>query len=169
MQPDREIELGIVGVAHGLRGEVTLHLHNPGSNLPFPGMKARLQMPSGAARTAKVLSVRGAAKGRIVAFAGVPDRTAAEALKGARLIVRRGDLPPPGEGEFYYEDLPGLPVRLPDGTGVGTVTSVFRGATDILVLDVVGREVLVPCVADFVRAVGTDAVVIEAVALEEPA
>jgi len=98
----------------------------------------------------------------------VSDRTGAEALKGARLVTRRADLPAPADGEFYYDDLPGTPVRLPDGTEVGTVAYGFRGATDILALNVGGREVLVPCVAGFVVSVGSDAVVIEPVALEEP-
>jgi len=168
MKTDRDIELGVVGVAHGLRGEVTVHLHNPASELPAPGMKVRLAMPTGDVRTIKVVDARWAGKGRIVAFAGLTDRTAAEALKGARVIVRRSDLPKPAEGEFYYDDLPGMPVHLPDGTEVGTVRSAFRGATDILVLDVGGREVLVPCVAGYVESVGPEVVVILPLALEEP-
>jgi 16S rRNA processing protein RimM len=125
-------------------------------------------MPAGATRTVKVTATRVAGKGRLVGFEGFGDRTAAETLKGARLLVRRDELPPAGDGEFYYDDLPGLPVRLPDGTTIGRVTSVFRGATDILVLDVDGREVLVPCVAGFVASVDGDAVVVEPAALEEP-
>jgi 16S rRNA processing protein RimM len=80
----------------------------------------------------------------------------------------RSALPAPGPGEFYYDDMPGVPVRLPDGTEVGTVTYAFRGATDILAMNVDGREVLVPCVAGFVVSVGSDVVVIEPLALEEP-
>lgn len=168
MKHDHDIELGVVGSAHGLRGEVVIHMHNPDSDLPEPDMSVRLSLPSGATRTLKVQAVRTAGKGRIVAFEGLLDRTAAEALKGARLLVHRDELPPEGDGEFYYDDLPGVPVRLPDGTPIGHVTSAFRGATDILVLDVGGREVLVPCVAGFVVSVGADVVVVEPAALEEP-
>jgi 16S rRNA processing protein RimM len=168
MKRDHDIELGVVGAGHGLHGEVVVHLHNPDSELLVAGCTIRLAMPSGPAKILKVAATRTAGKGRVVAFEGFDDRTAAETLRGARLMVRRDELPPAGEGEFYYDDLPGMVVRLTDGTEIGRVTAVFRGATDILILDLKGRELLVPCVAGFVAEVGAEAVVIEPAALEEP-
>ena len=166
---DRDIELGVVQSPHGLAGEITLRCYNANSDLPRPGMTVRLVLPRGEVRKAKVRATRVAGKGLLVALAGVTDRDGADALKGARVLVRRDDLPDLDEGEFYYDDLPGLPVRLPDGTEVGRVTGAFRGATDVLELDIGGREVLLPVVEGFVRSVGHEAVVVEPSALEEPA
>lgn len=165
---DRDIELGVVGSPHGLKGEITLHCYNAASDLPRVGMTIRLALPDGNVRKVKVRAMRGAGKGLLVTLAGVTDRNGAEDLKGARVIVRREDLPDLDEGEFYYDDMPGLPVRLPDGTEVGRVTGAFRGATDVLELDIGGREVLLPVVEGFVVSVGRDGVVVEPSALEEP-
>ncbi len=63
----------------------------------------------------------------------LPDRNAAEALKGLRLYVDRGRLPRPKRGEWYLADLVGLRVERTDGTKVGTVRSVQNhGAGDIV-------------------------------------
>lgn len=163
----RRIEIGRLGSPHGLRGEVTLHPHFPGSELPGIGMVAIVCLPGGRETRLVVRSRRPVAKGVLVAFEGVPDRSAAEALRGGLVLVARDDLPPLDEGEFYYDDLPGLPVLLPDGCEVGRVRGVFRGATDVLEVDVQGAEVLVPVAVGFVREVGRDRVVLEPGALED--
>jgi len=56
---------------------------------------------------------------------GVDGRDAAEALRGAELCVRRGDLPPAGEGEWYHVDLVGLAVYDAAGERRGEVTAVI--------------------------------------------
>jgi len=169
VNPERLVEIGRLGAPHGLRGEVTLHPHYAASDLPAIGMEAIIRLPGGRQTRLVVRGRRGAAKGVLLAFEGVPDRTAAESLQGGLLLVARKDLPPLEGGEFYYDDLPGLPVLLPDGTEVGRVRGVFRGATDVLEVDARGTERLVPVAAGFVREVGPDRVVLEPEALEEPA
>ena len=105
---------------------------------------------------------RPSARGDIVRFRGVCDRNAAEALRGHRLIVTREELPPLGPDEFYYQDVLGLPVHLPDGRFIGTVRDMFHAATDILVIDGPFGEHLVPVVEGFVLSVGKDRVVVDA-------
>lgn len=168
MNADVFIELGIVSSAHGLKGEILLHPHNPDSDLPSRGMTVRLADAKGKTRDVRVAASRRVAKGVLVLLEGVADRTQAEGLRGWTVSVRRGDLPPLGEGEFYFEDLPGLPVRLPDGTEVGRVAEVFTGrGPGVLVIDAGGREVLVPVVEGFVEEVTEDFVVVTPEALED--
>ena len=48
----------------------------------------------------------------------------AEAMRGIELCIRRDELPPPGEGEWYYVDLVGLEAQDTEGRRLGEVTSV---------------------------------------------
>jgi len=105
---------------------------------------------------------RPAAQGDIVRFRGITDRTTAEALRGHRLIVTSEELPPLEPDEFYYKDVMGLPVHLPDGRFIGTVKDMFHAATDILVINGPFGEHLVPVVEGFVLALGKDGVIVDA-------
>jgi 16S rRNA processing protein RimM len=80
------------------------------------------------------LTLTGRVKGALLArIDGVTDRATAATLKGTRLYVGRDALPPPATDEYYYADLIGLAVELPDGTAVGTVRAVENfGAGDLL-------------------------------------
>ena len=68
-------------------------------------------------------SLRQGSNGTIARFAQVADRTAAETLRGTELTVPRSALPPLGDGEFYFADWVGLPVRS-GGEPVGEVSAV---------------------------------------------
>ena len=71
--------------------------------------------------------------GAIASFAEVPDRTAAEKLRGTALTVPRSALPPLEEGEYYHADLIGLPAVSTDGEALGTCIAVDNfGAGDVL-------------------------------------
>ena len=75
-------------------------------------------------------------RGTIARFAEVPDRTAAEALRGTVLTVPRDALPPLGEGEYYHADLIGLPVVTTGGETVGRVVAVENfGAGDVIEIE----------------------------------
>jgi 16S rRNA processing protein RimM len=99
-----------------------------------------------------------------VGVEGVTDRTAAEMLVGARVVVRAGDLPRPGDDEFYYHEVVGYRVETDDGQRLGTITETFdTGTNDVWVVHDDGREHLIPVIADVVRRLDHDArlVVIE--------
>lgn len=159
--------LGRILVAHGLRGEVLFRPYNPGSDLPRPGMDTVLRGRADRVFDLRVAAVRRTPKGLLVRFEGLGSRTDAEALRGAELGVPRSALPPVGEGEYYWADVVGAPARV-DGVGeVGRVTSVFRAATDVLVVEMRDREVLVPVVAGFVIDIGPGGVLLSRLALED--
>jgi 16S rRNA processing protein RimM len=74
-----------------------------------------------------------------------------EVARGATLTVRRDELEPPAEGEFYAIDLVGLEVEEKGGRAVGRVREVTPGvANDVLELD---SGLLLPMVAECVREV----------------
>ncbi len=69
----------------------------------------------------------------LVSSPEIVSREDAAALAGTRLYVPRDRLEPPEEDEFYYADLVGLAVRVPDGELVGKIAAVHNfGAGDII-------------------------------------
>ncbi len=88
------------------------------------------------------------------------DRDAAEALKGARILVSRASFPTPASGEFYWVDLIGCRVVSRGGQALGTVDHLLEtGPHCVLVLrGEDGRpELMIPFVDAYVDAVDTAA------------
>ena len=90
----------------------------------------------------------------------LPDRNAAEAMKGARIFIARSSFPTAGDGEFYWIDLIGLAVVNRQGDALGTVCglldtgahSVLRVRSPDLVDDTApeSAERLIPFVAAYI-------------------
>lgn len=127
---DRPVSLAAIAGAHGVTGEVRLKLLGEG----FAALKPHKTFNAGALTLEKL---RDDGKGGAIArFAEVPDRSAAEKLRGTVLTVARAALPPLEEGEFYHSDLLGLPVVTDAGEAVGRVCAVENfGATDIVEIE----------------------------------
>jgi 16S rRNA processing protein RimM len=80
---------------------------------------------------------------------GVASREQAEALVGTYLEGVAQELE---EGAYYWDDLVGLRVRLPDGTDVGELVEVFRAGGNEVYRVVGGSgERLVPALRSVVR------------------
>ncbi len=156
-----------VGKPHGLRGEVTVQVHTDDPQGRFvPGASFATEP---AARGPLVLrSVRVHQGIYLLGFEGHPDRTAAEALRGTRLLVTDEDDVDEDDDAWREEDLLGLEVVLVDGSRVGEVSALhLREVQDLLEVRLAdGREVLVPFVEEIVPEVDEDA---RRVVLDPPA
>ena len=113
-----------------MTGEVRLKLFGEG----WETLKAYKSFNDGALTLTKL---RDDYKGGAIArFAEVPDRTAAEALRGTALSVPRSLLPKLEEGEYYHADLIGLPAVSDAGEPLGTVVAVENfGAGDVIEIE----------------------------------
>ena len=145
------IEIGIVARAHGIRGEVRVRLHNPGSTA-LDGAEVLFL----ADREYAIESARPVAGAYLVALAGVADRTAAEALRGRPVSVARADIEL-DEDEVLLADLVGCRVELADGSDWGTVSGLELGAQDRLVIRQGEVERLLPVVDEFLVEVDLEA------------
>lgn len=138
---EKRIALAAVAGAHGVKGELRVKLLSEG--IDSLSRHAKLYV-GGAER--RLLSIREAGKGAVARFAGIDDRSAAEALRGSLVEVDRSALPPLEEGEYYHADLIGLPALDLDGKAIGTVVAVAHyGAGDLLEIELEGsRRSLIP-------------------------
>jgi len=164
MSSTREVVVGRVGKAHGIRGEVSVEPRTDEPERRFAvGSVLATETPAGTAphgpgRPAR-LTVDGIRwhQGRLlVRFAEIGDRTAAESVRGLVLVAEVPDDEVPDDPEeFYDHQIVGLRVLTTDGDEVGTVESVVHGAAqDLLVITTPdAREVLVPFVSALVPEV----------------
>ena len=94
--------------------------------------------------------------GSVVACAqAIPDRSAAEALKGARIFIARSSFPTAAQDEYYWVDLIGLDVVNRQGECLGTVRDLMStGPQAVLVIEqrLADKtvELMVPFVAAFI-------------------
>ena len=88
----------------------------------------------------------------------VPDRTAAELLRGARIFVSRASFPTPDNDEYYWVDLLGLDVVNREGLPMGQVKDLMAtGPQTVLVLlfeqDGKPQERMIPFVSAYIDQV----------------
>jgi 16S rRNA processing protein RimM len=123
------LEVGRVGRAHGLRGEVHIVAVSNVDARFAPG--SRLTVGD---RELVIKTARASGSGWVVHFKGVDDRNAAEALRQQKVRAEALDGPP--EGELFVHDLIGSEVLDRAGTRIGTVDAVQANpAHELLVLD----------------------------------
>lgn len=172
--PEDAVEVGIVVDAWGLKGWIKV---KPFASDPQALFSSRRWFLKPSERTAVV---RPATVGKplppllritqvkehgevVVALAQeVPDRDAAEALRGARVFIGRSSFPTAGTDEFYWIDLIGLNVVNRQGEQLGTVAglidtgphSVLRVAPEGVVDEAAGR--LIPFVAAYIDDVSLE-------------
>lgn len=137
----KRVALAAVAGAHGVKGEVRLKLFTDSlenlvqhTNVYLDGREIALK------------SVKDGGKTAIARFAGVSDRSAAEALRGSLVEIDRSALPPLEEGEYYHADLIGLTCFSENDETIGSVVGVENfGAGDLLDIELVnGKRALIP-------------------------
>lgn len=128
------LEVGYIGRAHGLGGEVTVRLTTNRLERVAPGA----QLTTATGRELTVSRSRPHQKGHIVAFEGVTSRESADALRGETLMAE----PLADDDTVWVHDLIGRRLVETDGTERGVVVAVEANpASDLLVTD---GDALVP-------------------------
>jgi 16S rRNA processing protein RimM len=85
---------------------------------------------------------------------GITRRIDADPLVGSAVHVRREDLDPPAEGEFFHGDLVGLEAFTPEGKRLGVIEEVWStGPVPNLCIRDGKEELLVPFAEEFVPKV----------------
>jgi 16S rRNA processing protein RimM len=148
-----EVVVGVIGRAHGIRGDVTIDVRTDEPDRRFAVGKV-LRAEDGPRRFT-VGAARDHSGRLLVHFDELVDRTTAEAARGTVLVadVDPGELPD-SDDEYYDRQLVGLAVRAADGTVVGTVTAVQHlPIQDTLEVETADGVRLIPFVSAVVTGV----------------
>lgn len=161
------VVLGRISGIYGVHGWVKIHSYTePRENiLNYAPWQICLE---GQWRTVTVSGGRIQGKGVIAHLEGWDTPEAARALLTAKIAIPREQLPPPREGEYYWNDLIGLQVMAVNSAApdrvLGTVISLMEtGANDVLVVQEVGdapKEHLIPFIDGVIVNVDLDAKVL---------
>ena len=149
MKPPRQVKIGYIRRAVGLRGEVEVEPLTDDTRRFRPG----LSMRAGASMR-QVEAVRHGSGTVVLKFTGVDSRDLADDLRGKYLEIGAAEVPPLPEGSYYHWQLLGLEVVDPAGVRLGEVTDILdNSANDVYVVGQGDSQMLVPAVAEVVRSV----------------
>ncbi|SPT52655.1 Ribosome maturation factor rimM [Actinomyces bovis] len=167
------LTVAVIGPAHALKGEIRLEIRtdDPAGRLA-PGSVLPVQAPKGqsAPKQLTVARLRHDGARWFATFVEATDRTAAEALRGLRLLVETDEDDPtdPDDDAWYAHELTGLKAHLlstdaagqpTPGTLLGEVTGLEPGVAQdrLLVRTPAGETVAVPFVEALVPLIDPEA------------
>ncbi|MBE5751662.1 MAG: 16S rRNA processing protein RimM [Clostridiales bacterium] len=105
----------------------------------------------------KILSFRVGNDGAAyVGLRGVPDRNAAELMRGKLLQGERDDAPPLNDGQYYIVDIIGLSCETEEGEVLGVVKDIKNLSSDIYTIEKAGKSILFPAVKGVIKRVDLD-------------
>jgi 16S rRNA processing protein RimM len=149
--PADAVEVGVVLGAWGIKGGFKLQPHAADPQALFASKRWWLRDGQGTPRLLKIVQAREQGDTIVASAQDIPDRNAAEALRGSRVFVARASFPSPGDDEFYWVDLIGLDVVNRDSAALGRVADLIdTGAHSVLRVVEGESERLIPFVATYV-------------------
>ncbi len=162
--PADAIEVGRIADAWGIKGWFKVLPYSASPEALFSSKRWFLQPAERGAKTfagtvlLKVKEAKEHSDSVVATSAEVPDRNAAELLKGARIFVSRASFPTPEPDEYYWVDLIGLDVVNREGVALGAVRELLHtGPQTVLVLayeeEAKTKERMIPFVSAYIDTV----------------
>lgn len=153
--PGKFLVVGKVSRPHGIAGEIKVQLAPEYDGIVEAVRRVYLD---DAEHPYRVLAQRAHQGGVLLRLERVVTRNAAEALRGARVLIRASDLPDLPPGEYYAYQLIGLRVVRESGEALGELSEVLRtGSNDVYVVKTAKGELLLPAIESVIRAVDLEA------------
>jgi 16S rRNA processing protein RimM len=139
--PEDAVEVGRIADAWGIKGWFKVIAHSADPEALFAAKQWFLLPAEKGAKNfvgtvlLPIKQVRPHSDTIVATSVAVPDRNAAEALRGARVFISREHFPKTDDGEFYWVDLMGLKVHNRAGEDLGVVKDLLAtGPQTTLVL-----------------------------------
>ena len=140
--PSDAIEVGRINDAWGIKGWFKVLPYSADPEALFSSKRWFLMPSEKGAKTfsgVAKLAIKEAkvhSDGVVASAHDVNDRSAAEALRGARIFIARSSFPTAAQDEYYWVDLIGLSVVNREGVALGAVKELLAtGAQTVLVMD----------------------------------
>ena len=167
--PADAVEVGRVMGAWGIKGGIRVKPFAADPQALFASKRWFLRPPEGPRPpgvkatvfpgSLRIVTAKQHGDGVVATAHGLADRDAAEALKGAAILVSRASFPTPDEGEFYWIDLIGLQVHNRVGADLGEVIGLIETGPHCVLriqpadTQTEAEEVLIPFVDAYVDGV----------------
>ena len=162
--PADAIEVGRIADAWGIKGWFKVLPYSASPEALFSSKRWFLQPAERGAKTfsgtvlLKIKEAKDHSDSVVATSVEVPDRNAAELLKGARIFVSRASFPTPETDEYYWVDLIGLDVVNREGVALGAVRELLHtGPQTVLVLayeeEGKAKERMIPFVSAYIDTV----------------
>jgi len=155
----KAILIGKVSAAHGVRGELRITSFS-GEIDNFKTLQSIIiKKPDGCMETFAVAAARANGKKIILSLKGYSNINEVLHLPGSEVYIRRDQLPPLPDDEYYWCDLLGLQAVTEEGKPLGELSDIITaGGNDVYVIkNNAGEEILVPAVDDVVLDVDISA------------
>ena len=162
--PADAIEVGRIADAWGIKGWFKILPYSASPEALFSSKRSYLQPAEKGPKVfdgtvlMRIKEAREHSDTVVASSHEVPDRTAAESLRGARIFVSRASFPTPDADEYYWVDLLGLDVVNREGLPLGQVKDLMAtGPQTVLVLafeqDGKPQERMIPFVSAYIDQV----------------
>lgn len=138
--PEDAVEVGQVIGAWGIKGGIRIKPFSSDPKALFSSRRWFVRPPESSGPRApaippllRITLAKEHGDGVVATAQELPDRNAAEAMKGARIFIARSSFPTAGDGEYYWIDLIGLDVINREGQSLGQVIDLMdTGAHSVL-------------------------------------
>ncbi len=151
------LEVGVVIGTHGLRGDLKIRTL-PTGDLALPGAR-KVFLKDSDGHLVQYEAVRSTQHKQnvLLRLSGLESFSAVEPLQGFSVWMAKADLPELNDEKYYWSDLEGLEVIDQHQDVIGRVVGMFTTpAHDILEVDGLSGEVLIPAIVPFLVQVDRD-------------
>lgn len=142
---EEDIVIGEIVAPFGRKGEVKIV---PQTDFPERFLELdKMRVDDGEMDVEGVRFHKGMA---LVKFEGIEDISAAEDLRGKKILISESELSPLEEDEYYIHDIVGMEALTTEGESLGRIREVLRSpANDVYVTD----RAMIPAVKEYVVSI----------------
>ena len=150
MNNNKLVSIGVLSKTHGIKGELKAFLYNDDSNTLIPGIIVWIKINT-KYKPYKIESIRGIIKKLIIKLENFNSIEESKMIINKKIYVSRDDFPEIDKG-FYFNDIIGFKIKDNKNNLYGTLIDIIViGSSEVLLIDYLKKEVLIPNVKEFVQ------------------